>query len=186
MLNSPPVAIKNDSGKIVLDHDSHNRSEYAGLFLNLQLKLLRVDAPYDFCAPTARNKLASRTCPVCGLSFPSHAAMLRHRRALHLRSRARLPEDWQQQLESSTQDVSRVIDERDGSFLCVLVDGSLEWQTLNVDDYRVKKFYEARQIPDSTPNIMTAEQWANGLFLSKNVALMCVACLYVAPAKCHT
>ena len=58
-----------------------------------------------------------------------------------------------------------MIDERRGSFLCVLVDGSLEWQTLNVDGYRLKKFHEARQIPDSTPNIITAEQWPNGLLL---------------------
>ena len=67
----PRVVIKNDSRKITLDDESDNRSEFAGLFLNLQLKLLRSDAPYDYCAPSARNKLAGRTCPACMLSFPS-------------------------------------------------------------------------------------------------------------------
>ena len=91
--------------------------------------------------------------------------MLRHRRAMHFRSRARLPDDWQQQLESSTQDVSRVIDERDGSFLCVLNDGSLEWQALKSEDYRVKNFTEARKASEDTVNIISAEQWAKGLLL---------------------
>ena len=77
------------------------------------------------------------------------------------------PEDWQQQLESSTQDVSRVIDERDGSFLCVFKDGSrsLEWQELNSEDYRVKKFIDARKTSDDTVNIISAEQCAKGLLL---------------------
>ena len=84
---------------------------------------------------------------------------------MHFRTRARLPDDWQQQLESSTQDVSRVIDQRGGLYLCVLNDGSLEWQTLNTEDYRVKKFNESRQAPDNSVNIISAEQWANGLLI---------------------
>lgn len=162
----PPIAIKNDSGKIVLDEEPDNRSEYAGLFLSLKLGLLRPEAPYDYCAPSARNKLASRTCPVCTRSFPSAASMLRHRRALHFRSRARLPEDWQQQVESASQDVVRVIDERNSEFLCVLHDGSLEWQALGSDDYRVKKFRQARsEEQDTSVNIISAEQWAQGLLI---------------------
>ena len=161
----PPVAIKNDSGKVVLDVESDNKSEYAGLFLNLQLKLLRDDAPYDFCAPSARNKMADRTCPSCRLSFPSKAAMLRHRRALHFRSRERLPEDWQQQLESCTQDISRVINEKQGSFLCVLTDGSLEWQELHENDYRVNKFRAARLQSMPVISIINSEEWARGLLI---------------------
>ena len=55
-----------------------------------------------------------------------------------------------------------MIDERDGSFLCVLNDGSLEWQALKSEDYGVKKFNEARKASDETANIINAEQWAKG------------------------
>jgi hypothetical protein len=58
-----------------------------------------------------------------------------------------------------------VINERDASFLCVLKDGSLEWQELNSEDYRVKEFIDARKTSDDTVNIISAEQWAKGLLL---------------------
>lgn len=69
-------------------------------------------------------------------------------------------------MESASQDVVRVIDERNSEFLCVLHDGSLEWQALGSDDHRVKKFRQARsEEQDTSVNIISAKQWAQGLLI---------------------
>ena len=134
--------------------------------------LVTASTPYDFCCPSVQKTLDAQTCPYpgCNLSFPSIAAMVRHRRKLHPRTRARLAENWSD-LQSLVDDslVSILKEgEDDDEFLCLTTDGSLEWTDLDVDSPLVKEFRKLN-LEEDDAGVMRVDvkDWAKGLLSVK-------------------
>jgi len=82
--------------------------------------------------------------------------MVRHRTALHFRTRVKLDEDWLNNLV----DVRTVINKRGRE----LSDGSIEWRRLSKKHLLVKEFLKNRNVGlwDGV-SVIDASAWARGL-----------------------
>ena len=94
--------------------------------------------------------------------------MLSHRRKLHPRTRVKLDEDWSDLQILANQSVTNILkeDENDSEFLCVTIDGSLEWMELADDFPAVQSFRDRqRNVDDSDLMRIDAQVWAKGLLV---------------------
>ena len=140
---NPPVAIDRSSNVIKLA-DPAVVTPKTRLIDPLQARAMNIgldDIPFDLHAPSARDHIAERTCPVCRKYFSSHAQMVRHRISLHYRTRQKLPADYEKSLcESKPDDVLLVYGRRDDMFKVVTSNGITDVMDLPDSHPAVKEF----------------------------------------------
>ena len=102
------------------------------------------DIPFDAYNKKVNLKLV--ICPFCSLSLCSPAELNCHRRAVHFRQRA--PGSFVMQFEeiNTSDEVREIIDEKEGEYLCIMVDAEdVEWKRLGPTHPLIKKYRAERK-----------------------------------------
>ena len=115
------------------------------------------DTPFDLYMPSAQKHIPQRTCPVCRLYFPSRAQMVKHRVALHYRTRQKLPGDFEASLtEFKPNDVSMVYGRVHNAFKVILNSGHSDVMALDESHSAVQEFIQTCEAEDSAFSVFEA------------------------------
>ena len=129
-LPAPRVYGHNDSGELNLwKPELVDGSVHFASLSNILGCPVNQDIPFDTYNP--KVKVSDLSCPFCPIQCCSPAELKRHRRALHHRMRADEVKEFElEELEWEAQ-VTEVIDECNGRYLCVMEDDEdVEWRCL--------------------------------------------------------
>lgn len=157
----PPVVLQEEGNTVKLatpgnlpDGFCYIDPSHAARF-NIELSEL----PYDTYCPSSEGTLPDRTCPVCLTNFPSKAQMLVHKRSLHKYSRAKLSDDFQENLFELSTEVESVVAKSADGYTCVLRNGYVDAKELPESHPEVVKFLEKSKQKSPMPETSLSE-WA--------------------------
>ena len=156
----PPVAVERDPGggfKLMDPAKVNPSTRLVDPLLARSIGLRIDDIPFDLYLPSAQKHIPQRTCPVCRLYFPSRAQMVKHRVALHYRTRQKLPGDFEASLtEFKPNDVSMVYGRVHNAFKVILNSGHSDVMALDESHSAVQEFIQTCEAEDSAFSVFEA------------------------------
>ena len=159
----PPQVISNTTGifKLVNPNNVTQKDHFASFLTATTLRLLSDKTPMDFYCPSQTRKIPDQTCPVCHKYFPNKTHMLRHKRALHKYSRAKLEQEFLATFDEASRHVSFVAGKDGEEYLCVMRDGSIDYQQLPGNHPKVVDFQSLLKTKNSCEVIEDVQAWVS-------------------------
>ena len=157
----PPQVIVNKNGCFELGNPDHPApiEHFASLLSTTHLQLLDPETPMEYFCTSQRTKILQQTCPDCKMYFPNKTHMLNHKRALHKYSRSKLDEEFLEDFKDVSQQVSFIAGRDGDQYLCVMRDGSIDYQSLPENHEKVAYFKRVMQKKYSCEIIENVQNW---------------------------
>ncbi len=174
ILCPPPIFVEWNSNNLKLKCKDNVTEKDHFLDLNIQmtLPLDLSNIPFDYYNAEFKEKDWNTVkCPFCVAKyFPSHAAMLRHRRALHFNQRTPKDNDIDidvliQKIELKEQEsINKIVLENKSKYLCQMKDNTLVWKCLDKNHGKVKEYEHFLQTQIQPPtkdglSLVTNKNW---------------------------
>ena len=173
----PPVKLQHryNQNEVPLEVSKDKLLDKSVKFATLQTRIIYpcdANTPFDSFCPSMQSVLQGTICDICKKSFPSHAQMLVHRRAIHKHHRyQQIKVDDLIKLEHDKRltKIKDIIDHvaTTKEYKAIFDDGSVDWITIVNDQHqKVRAYFKQKGINIEVFDVAKAD-WMNPVWIEE-------------------